>query len=1381
MAQHTPPDPGSNSYQTNAVSAVPQSDSSVSHGDDDHTSEPNERLVDEHATIEPADVSASASEKSNDTLGGVLPVELTRGRRSVASGLRFRVLRSHARGGLGQVLLARDDELHRDVAVKEIQPQYADLAESRQRFVFEAEVTGRLEHPGVVPIYALGQYDDGRPFYAMRFVSGTAMNDAIKDVHREAGTGWPNRQIRELLQRLVTVCNTIDYAHSRGYVHRDLKPANIMLGEYAETLVVDWGLAKQIFAPEKKDSKQKDGSRRSATAEPIVDAEHDSLATPHNGGDSTEYSVDGPSILSVDQPARSGDRTRAGRVVGTPQYMAPEQALGNVEAIGPHSDVYALGATLYHLLTGQPPLGQMRRQSMRDLLTRVAQGEIPTPREIKPAVPKPLDAICRHAMATEAQCRYPTARAMAADIENYLADDRVSVMPENSIDRLGRYSRKHRGVTATAGAALVLIAIVATSFYAVTQKALSRTERFLAISQLQQRFDTAMNNEAQRIGGSPVSIDDVVVSDRFIRDNASLIKQMETLQRTDDPSFVDSNRRFALLQAWSSSIDELSNRRMNRDRHEQLRNEVKRFANGGSFLNETLHATEVTRLTESTQRRIAEWFDVPLPEETQSISVNRANSNAPITLATAPRGNLELIASFSGDFATASTIGLTLNANDEAGYRFLIADRSYHPVYVDDALPSIAKSNDLGRLTAMIIRDQEVLRMQPITLEPGTSTARLIARREGGTLLTLIYRHHQLRFEDLFPLSTQVAGQVGVIASPGINISVLSLQSQNVSLDRVGDGDANVDAIEAGDAAFAAGDFVRARQAFERAPHSVEALAKRALVLEYLDPNQYVEALQSIIDDHAPEGVADTATRRWYLYAGVRLFLHYMNEPDEQVRANNALSRLRVNYTLEDVQSLVPESQRQQLAEALIKPGKRTRVLFDNQGELRSLEGAIELFSNNDRWRRLAYWRKADTLRYDWQREPAEARAAAAPILDELIKTSVDAPDIDELTLVTLVTDRVWVHLLDREFDAARRLLQQFLPEPGVRVTASRLPLLIDRARIEIASHDWGGDDASSLDAARHDLQTFLERVDPVRPPSGIHHSHYGNACGMMGILERRAGNPERAREIWQRGRRRHWGPYVFDTDRIVNARGPLMILETEIPEPFLAAWTDGYRGDEWREIVHELLAGSGLSDVAVRNLIFNSQQLPDEWIKLVAEKAYSGPRGRAIGEATLLHQIPLMQTSTDGVALIFYQAILHLALDGESTLKQYPGLDEALFERCRRIQVAFQERRLAWNEMAFILAAFTGSWNEESYQRLRDQLEDPDLAAGLAIVFALMQLQQHGNAEKSREIMTKFVTPQRDKLPSVLVRLCDDRMSSNAERTESEPIKDSSANKLPN
>jgi serine/threonine-protein kinase len=339
-----------------------------------------------------------------------------------SSGLRFRILRPHAKGGLGEVSVALDEELKREVALKEIQGRYADHPESRARFVMEAEVTGQLEHPGVVPVYGLGYYADGRPYYAMRFIRGESLKGAIERLHGAAGPGrsrgdW-ELELRRLLRRFLDVCNAMAYAHSRGVLHRDLKPHNIMLGRYGETLVVDWGLAKVVGPAE-------------AVAEATEPALH-----PSGTGDS--------------------GRTVAGTAVGTPPYMAPEQAAGRLDLLGPASDVYSLGATLYHLLSGRPPFTD---PEVADVLAKVQRADFPRPRAVRPEVPVPLEAVCLKAMALRPEDRYGSVAGLTQDLERWLNDQPVSAWPEPWGVRARRWVARHRTLV-TSSVAGLLVAVL---------------------------------------------------------------------------------------------------------------------------------------------------------------------------------------------------------------------------------------------------------------------------------------------------------------------------------------------------------------------------------------------------------------------------------------------------------------------------------------------------------------------------------------------------------------------------------------------------------------------------------------------------------------------------------------------------------------------------------------------------------------------------------------------------------------------------------------------------------------------------------------------------------------------------------------------------------
>jgi WD40 repeat protein/serine/threonine protein kinase len=316
-----------------------------------------------------------------------------------ALGERFRIVRPYARGGLGEVFLAIDPELDRQVALKELRAFHAFDPVSQSRFLREAKLTGRLEHPGIVPVYGLGRYADGRPYYAMRFIEGETLKQAIDRFHasESAPRGGLERELafRRLLRSIIDACNAVAYAHSRGVVHRDLKPENIMLGRFGETLVVDWGVAKSLA---------------------------DTAAEPAGGP--------GPGAL-----ADESCLTRPGAKVGTPQYMSPEQAAGDLDRVEPASDVYSLGATLYCVLVGHGPFPS---GGVADVIERVRHGIFPAPRRLRRSIDPMLEAICLKAMALQPAARYPNPLAMASEIEAYLADVRYRTEQERATNDVKR-------------------------------------------------------------------------------------------------------------------------------------------------------------------------------------------------------------------------------------------------------------------------------------------------------------------------------------------------------------------------------------------------------------------------------------------------------------------------------------------------------------------------------------------------------------------------------------------------------------------------------------------------------------------------------------------------------------------------------------------------------------------------------------------------------------------------------------------------------------------------------------------------------------------------------------------------------------------------------
>ncbi len=321
------------------------------------------------------------------------------------------VARSHyeiqdelARGGMGRILIARDRRIGRTVALKELLGSDDALF---RRFEREALVTGRLQHPAIVPVYEAGRWPSGEPFFAMKLVKGRSLDKVILEKENL------NQRIA-LLPTIIQIAEALAYAHSEQVIHRDLKPQNVLVGAYGETVVVDWGLAKDMS----------DGAAESLPA------------------------IQPSAIRS---PATSGDLTMAGSVMGTPTYMPVEQARGL--ALDERCDVYALGAILYHALAGKPPYSG---RSADDILDQVNEGPPPAIASVAPGVPEELAAIVDKAMARSLADRYRTATQLAAELTAFQAGQLVAAHRYSRWDLIKRFARRHRAAL-SAAAALMLI------------------------------------------------------------------------------------------------------------------------------------------------------------------------------------------------------------------------------------------------------------------------------------------------------------------------------------------------------------------------------------------------------------------------------------------------------------------------------------------------------------------------------------------------------------------------------------------------------------------------------------------------------------------------------------------------------------------------------------------------------------------------------------------------------------------------------------------------------------------------------------------------------------------------------------------------------------
>ncbi len=293
---------------------------------------------------------------------------------AAANEQRYSLSNLHAAGGIGEIWLARDLELDRDVAVKKLHSQRIPSEMTQVRFLREARITGQLDHPGVVPVYEICRDPvTGLPYYTMRFLRGRTLTEEVRNYHHHQR---PLKVLFGLLNAFDIICNTVAYAHSKGIIHRDLKCENVILGDYGEVVVIDWGLAKQ-----------------------------------HDRSDVVTDPVD---LRSV-QPAE----TVAGQILGTPAYMAPEQAAGDSDAVGPSADVYGLSAILYEILCGRPPFAGT---STIEVLEQVKCASPAPPSELVPGVPPALEQICLKGLQKSPSDRHASAEQLGQAVRTWVSE-----------------------------------------------------------------------------------------------------------------------------------------------------------------------------------------------------------------------------------------------------------------------------------------------------------------------------------------------------------------------------------------------------------------------------------------------------------------------------------------------------------------------------------------------------------------------------------------------------------------------------------------------------------------------------------------------------------------------------------------------------------------------------------------------------------------------------------------------------------------------------------------------------------------------------------------------------------------------------------------------
>jgi serine/threonine protein kinase len=412
---------------------------------------------------------------------------------------RYTLTHLHAKGGMGRVWLARDGSLGRQIALKELRPDQADNSIVCSRFLYEAKITAQLEHPSIVPVYELGEGD--APYYTMRFVRGRTLSEAIRAYHKKRAAGEADSVgLNDLLMQFVSVCHAVAYAHSRGIIHRDLKGQNVVLGDFGEVIVLDWGLAKRVGPDPTQVQAQQPGAPPALVQADRMDPEpataatcaaapsDDGLTLPEdpddatsagsilnavagsdsgyspgangshgtNGSHGSAHSAGNSGSREIPESGAGPEGTMQGQLLGTPAYMAPEQAQARHDLVDQRTDIYGLGAILYEILTGRPPFVAPKTS---EVIKKVINEQPTPPRQIVPEIGPGLEAVCLKALRKAKPDRYQSASELAQEVRLFLADEPVKAFAEPWTLRAQRWVRRNRTKVVAAAAALIIATI----------------------------------------------------------------------------------------------------------------------------------------------------------------------------------------------------------------------------------------------------------------------------------------------------------------------------------------------------------------------------------------------------------------------------------------------------------------------------------------------------------------------------------------------------------------------------------------------------------------------------------------------------------------------------------------------------------------------------------------------------------------------------------------------------------------------------------------------------------------------------------------------------------------------------------------------------------
>lgn len=923
-----------------------------------------------------------------------------------------------AEGGMGVVAKAHQRALNRVVAIKLLLARSRGSVAARQRFIREAQSAARLRHPNICPIFEVGEQID-QPYIVMAYIDGPTLLEWSKSAKPSP---LKAAGIVGILARAV------HYAHEHGVIHRDVKPSNVIVdAETGQPVLTDFGLAKEL-------------------------------------------NESGPEV------------TRAGQLLGTPAYMAPEQATGHLGCVGPQTDVYALGAVLYELLCGRPPfLG-----SAGEIIRQVQTEEIVFPSKLHARLNRDLETICLKALAKEPADRYRSAEAFADDLGHFTSGEAIEARRTPAMSKLIRTARRSPVLT-TSIALLVLSAFVA-GHMAIGARDARR------ITKLAQAIETGLD------GGDWKS--------SHLSQLNSLITEMETLDRERA-----SGARQRLKERFASAIE----RKINRPRLEpgdikELEEDLNHFSEANPELS--------TKLRETLERRLSAWqvlfqlaepFDgrdavfAPKGVEVKNNVLVRKKLNAgtpknDLLLTRVPnRGQVQVEAVFEPSWLSTTNIGVALSASVEGGYEFVLKAaeetiRTQDGSQTKHSLTFEQSRFKAANTTLQIMRRGIPLREQTIpALTMGQGLVRLRASRNGDILTAQLNDLAPLVYQDIFPITETEGGVLGLIWPSGVALQQYSALHQTLAV--------TPSPLERGDNLCSHGKFDDALAYYRQQTltgtetrFQQEAKLKAALCL--LELNRTSEAI-AVLEELAVE-----PGERWPVVAACRLWLLLL-EQNRMEEANAIQDSLAPRYEFEQVAVTVPISIRQKILEKNRIPAGFDYYRFDSQ-RVQKLErfDSLQALLQGDIWQRApTKWALIRAL------HDVEDFDRALRRLDESIRLYGFGAYFSEHE------EYSWILRQEDRATEALGLINRWINQAATdtRSATKFTGLQLERIRVLTALGRW--------DQAQRDLESYMNRPDLVTTPYPFHASGWL----MIGFLREHFGNSQGATAAWTQGRHKTW------------------------------------------------------------------------------------------------------------------------------------------------------------------------------------------------------------------------------------------------------------------